>query len=118
MRFARTILVMLITLSVAMLPAAGIAAFKPQSPAMDMQGMEVSASGPMHHCCPGEASPSDKAMDDCGSMAACALKCFSYAGGVWFPLGYFVKLAELVPPWQSDAVHSQIGNPPFRPPRV
>lgn len=118
MRFARITLAMLIALSVAMLPAAGIAAFKPKSSATDMQGMEMSASQPMHDCCPGEVSPGDKAMDDCGSMAACALKCFSYAGGVWSPLGYSLKLAELVPPCQSDAVHSQIGSPPFRPPRV
>jgi hypothetical protein len=118
MRFARTILAILIALSVAVLPAAGVAAFKPKPPGMDMQGMEMSASQQMHDCCPGEASRSNKAMDDCSSMAACALKCFSYARGVWSPLGYSLKLAELVPPWQSDAVHSQIGSPPFRPPRV
>lgn len=57
-------------------------------------------------------------MDGCGSMAACALKCFSYAGGVSSPLGYSLTLAEVLPPRQSDAVRSQIGSPPFRPPRV
>ena len=97
MGLVRTILAVLIALSVAMLPAAGVAAFKPKPATTDMQAMDMSASEPMHECCPGMACPSDKAMDDCGSMAACALKCFSYAGSVSSPLGYSLKLAEVNP---------------------
>ena len=122
MRFARTILAILIALSVAMLPAAGAAAFTPKSAPMNMQAMQMSASEPMHDCCPGEANPNNnpnnKAMDDCGSAAACALKCFSFVGGVRSPLGYSLTFAERVPPRQSDAVRSLTGSPPFRPPRV
>ena len=74
MSIGRTILALLVALSVALLPAAAGAGVSVKSPAQaDMSAMED-----MHDCCP-KANPCDKAMDDCGTMATCALKCFSFA---------------------------------------
>lgn len=104
----------LIALSVAMLPAAGAAAFKLKS----QDATEMSASEPMHDCCPPAANPCDQAMDDCGSMATCAMKCFNYSGGVSTPLVHPLTRADIVPLFASIGFHSQTASPPFRPPRV
>ena len=114
MTLARTILTFLIAASVASLPAAGAGAFKSQS----QEPTEMSASEPTHDCCPPAANPCDKAMGDCGSMAACALKCFSFAGGMSSPLDYPAMLVGLMPLFESGAFHPQTGSPPFRPPRI
>jgi hypothetical protein len=109
----RTIFAVLIAVSVAMLPAAGAAAFKlqPQEPA------EMSASEPMHDCCPPTANPCDKA-GDCASMATCALPCCIYPGAGASPLVYPTMHADVMPLLASDALPSHMGSPPFRPPRA
>ena len=113
MAFARTILALLIALSVAWLPAAGAAAFKFKSQEM----VEMSASEPMD-CCPPAANPCDKSMGDCASMAACIVNCLGFATGASSPFVYPTTLATLMPPFESGVLPSQMGNPPFRPPRV
>src|SRR5438128_44103 len=107
MAFARTILALLIALSVALLPTASAAAFKlkPQ----DMT--EMSASGPMDDCCPPAADPC-KGMRDCASMATCMVNCLSYAGGMSSPLVYPVELTALMPPFESGDLHSHTSSPP------
>jgi hypothetical protein len=114
MGLGRTILAALIGLSVAILPAAGVAAFKlkPQD------ATEISAAEPTHDCCPPAADPCEKAMDDCRSMAACALKCFSYSGGVSSPLIYPWSHASPMPLLRSGPSPAQLSSPPFRPPRI
>jgi hypothetical protein len=112
MAFARTILALLIALSVAWLPAAGAAAFKFKSQEM----AEMSASEPMD-CCPSAADPC-KVMPDCASMAACMANCLGYAGGESSPLVYPMALAALMPVFESGILHSRATSPPFRPPRV
>ena len=107
MAVARTFLALLVALSVAILPAAGGAAVVQKT-------VDASISEPMHDCCPGH---DDKAMD-CASMAACALKCFSFSGGSVTELLFPLKLASQKPPRVRDAGPSQAGTPPFRPPRV
>src|SRR5204862_6729808 len=98
----------------ASLPAAGAAAFK-----FKLQEMtEMSASEPMDDCCPPAASPCDKSMGDCGSMAACMVNCLSFATGTSSPLVYPVTPAALLPLFESGVLPSQMSNPPFRPPRV
>jgi hypothetical protein len=114
MALARTILAVLIAASVALLPAAGGAAFKLQP----SDAAEMSAAEPMHDCCPPDANPCGKAMDNCGSMAACALKCFSFAGGTSSLLQYPLTPAGLMPLFESDGFRPQTGSPPFRPPRI
>jgi hypothetical protein len=111
MAVLRTIFALLIAASVAMLPAAG-AAFKlqPQEPTM-------SASEPMHDCCPPTANPCHNA-GDCASMATYALPCCIYPGAVASPLVYPTMHADVMPLLPSGALPSHMGSPPFRPPRV
>jgi hypothetical protein len=110
MALVRTIFALLIALSVAMLPAAGAAAFKVKPPATT----EMSAPEPMHECCPPAADP----CDDGGSMATCAATCCVYATDLGSPLVYPTMHADLMPLLPSVALPSQLGSPPFRPPRV
>jgi hypothetical protein len=113
MNVGRTILALLIALSVAMLPAAGGPGAAAKS--ADMAGM---AAMDDMDCCPHKTNPCDKALGDCSSMATCALKCFSFSATspsfVVFPS--FVSI--LNPLFGANALHSQKGSPPFRPPRV
>src|SRR5262249_39534394 len=113
MAIVRTILAMLIALSVAMLPATGGAAFTLKA----QDSAEMSAAEPMHDCCPPKANPCDKTADDCGSMAACAMKCFGYTGSI-SPLMYLPAHADAVSLFDSNGLRSQTGSPPFRPPRA
>jgi hypothetical protein len=114
MCIGRTILALLIALSVAFLPAAGVAGGSVKSP----ESADMSAMEDMHDCCPPQANPCDKAMDCCGTMAGCALKCFSFAATassiIVFPSISATMTASLV----SHSFPSQMGSPPFRPPRV
>jgi len=109
---ARTIVAVLVALSVALLPAAG-AALKPESAAtMDMSA-SMSGADPMDDCCPPAANP----CADCGSMAVCALKCFSFMSGSVSPVVYPASPALIMVPFDSAAFRSQTHPPPFRPPR-
>jgi hypothetical protein len=131
MAFARTILAFLIALSVVMLPATGGAAFKLKLPdgseqvGVEMSAVEpmstvepMSAVEPMDDCCPHAANPCGQAMDNCGSMATCALTCLSFAGGFSSPLNYSLTLATTMPLFDSGGFRAQTNSPPFRPPRV
>ena len=112
MRIGRTILAILIALSVAILPAAGAAVVSSQSAAPEGMSMTDDMD-----CCPHKANPCDKA-DDCGTMATCALKCFSFAGT---PSSIFVfppTFAKMTASLAVNPFSSQTGTPPFRPPRV
>ena len=112
MSIARTILALLIALSVALLPVAGSAGLASKSADM----IEMSAMEDMD-CCPHKANPCDR-MGGCASMAACALHCFTFAVSS-APLPFVgLTLADNMPVLQDDNVPSQSGSPPFRPPRV
>jgi hypothetical protein len=114
MRIARIIGAVLIALSVALLPAAGGAAFKLKS--QDIT--ETSGSETEHDCCPPGSDPCDMAVDGCGSMATCALKCFSFAAGLASPLTDPWTLASRLPVLEDHGLRSHTGSPPFRPPRL
>ena len=114
MGVGRTILAVVVAVSVAWLPAATGASVQLKSTDMT----EMSASEPMDDCCPHAVMPCDKAMGDCASMAACMVNCLSYAGGMSSPLVYPVQLAALMPRFESGVLHSHTSSPPFRPPRV
>src|SRR5262245_26930678 len=105
----RTLLTLVIAVSIGLLPVAGGAVFAGKTAAM-------SSSQSMDDCC--HASPCEKApVDDCASMAACTLKCFNYAPtGLQLP-AYVPTLAVDVPLLEGAVSPSQIGSPPFRPPR-
>jgi hypothetical protein len=109
MRLGRTIVALLIAVSVAMLPIAGgaVAAFN---------AAQFSAPATAHHGSP--CDETSKAVDDCASIAVCAVKCFNYAGTV-LPVVLVVPVGSLLYPVRDGRLLlSQIGSPPFRPPRV
>lgn len=106
---------MLVGLSVATLPASlGFAGAAP---------MAVSASQAMPDCEHHHTAPSDKthkiADDDSACMAACALHCFNFTAtgfsGVVFSTTASATLKLVRTP---SRVASQLGSPPFRPPRA
>ena len=117
MRIGRTIFTALVALSVATLPAAiGFAAGATTV-------MEISAPTAMpdcdhhHHNAPG--GKTQKSMDDCASMAGCALKCFNFTGTILAGIAYSLSAsAALKPVHASNIFASQMGSPPFRPPRA
>lgn len=117
MRIGQTIFTALVALSVATLPAAiGFAAGATTA-------MEISASPAMpdcdhhHHNAPG--GKTQKSMDDCASMAGCALKCFNFTGTILAGIAYSSSAsAALKPVHASNIFASQMGSPPFRPPRA
>jgi hypothetical protein len=108
----RTILALLIALSVALLPTAGGAGVKSPAPA----GMSVMEDMP--DCCPHKANPCEKAMDDCAAMATCALKCFSFAVTSSSIIVFPSTFASMMIPLAANPFASQTGSPPFRPPRI
>ena len=114
MRVARTIMVLLLALAVAVLPAvSGIA--------LAAKSIETTFSVAVPDCAHHHGSPADhssKAMDDCTSMAGCAAKCFNYIGNVVYRPAFVPVGATVQPLEASKVVTSEIGNPPFRPPRV
>jgi hypothetical protein len=111
MHHGRIILALLIALSVAVLPAAGASvSFK----SADMPDMSTMGDD----CCPPNADPCDKAMGDCCSMAACALKCFGFSDSPYSILAFPSLPASLNPPFESNSFRPQTDSPPFRPPRV
>ena len=120
MSIGRSILALLIALSVAMLPAAGGAGVSSNTPERSDMSMteDVSMSEDMHDCCPHEANPCDKAMERCGTMATCALKCFSFAGASSSIVAFPATFAKMIAPLEHNPFSSQTGTPPFRPPRV
>ena len=113
MGIARTILALVVAVAVAVLPTAGGAAFKLKS----ADTVEMTASEPMHDCCPDQAAPCDKSARDCMSMAACAVHSFNFAtvsfSSLTLPSGHL----DRVPLLASAALRSHAVGPPFRPPR-
>jgi hypothetical protein len=116
MMIARTILAVVIALSVAILPAASGAAltFKP----MDMSPAEMSVSEPMSDCCDHDSAPCHKPKGDCASMAACALKCFNFTGLEFSGIAFPIISNSAMPAVAESTVPLAAAIPPFRPPRV
>jgi len=125
MSIGRTILALLIALSLAMLPAAAGVRLGVKSADMSTtSAADTSAMEDMSDCCPHTANPCDKAntcdkvMGDCGSMATCALKCFSFAPTSFLSIVFPSSSAKMPASIAIDSFSSQTGSPPFRPPRV
>jgi hypothetical protein len=116
MNLARTIMALMIALSVALLPAAAGAGVDLKSADKSADMTDMSAMG--HDCCPPKADPCDKAMGDCSSMAACALKCFSFSAALFSTVVFRSILPSVAPQFESHLFRLQIGSPPFRPPRA
>lgn len=113
MRFSRTILALVIALSVAALPFA-------YAGAATVQSVQMTDSGTADDCCAHEPPCDTKAtpLKNCAAMAACAVICFGYAGPAvaGATLG---SIGAVLNPIRAETPHlSQPGSPPFRPPRV
>src|SRR5262249_4850530 len=112
MNAGRSILALVVALSVTLLPAASGAGVNAKP--VELAGMSVMEDMP--DCCPHEADPCEQVMDHCGTMATCALKCFSFVGTsavITFPSAS----AKVTASFAASPFCSQAGSPPFRPPR-
>jgi hypothetical protein len=115
----RTILAVVISVSVAVMPAAAGAMPVAKSSPNGISELAPFATMPddcQHHASPGHHG--SKAADDCASMAACAVKCFNYAGTDLPGIALVPTASRLQPVAAGGVVASKIGSPPFRPPRV
>jgi len=107
----RTLIVVLIAMSVAMLPIAG-GMVVAKSPGVVLTAMQSD-------CCAQGQPCQQKGSKDCGSLAGCALKCFNFAAAMvgpaalTMPAPMLVKFALLAQPLPSAS-----DNPPLPPPRV
>ena len=124
MNIARTILGVLIAVSVAMLPVASGALVAKSSDMAASMLMDVSSSNGMSvsvgmsDCCPHESAPCEKTSGNCTSMAACTGVFLSLSEPVSSNLLTPVILADVIPVLTSQTLRSQTSSPPFRPPRV
>jgi len=120
MKAVRTILALLIALSVAVLPVArGVAAVAKSTDMTHMMTMGDGDAVAMDDmdCCPHQANPGDK-MDKSACMAICALACFTLGGTAVSTVVFPSHQARLGPALNTNPLGSQTGRPPFRPPRV
>src|SRR5262249_3646995 len=109
MHLGRKILILWLAFSVAVLPTMAAVAAK----SADMP--QMSSSMDDMDCCPHK---NPQAIDGCcSSMATCPMNCFGFAG--MSSLIIFPLLTDDLPfAAASNPLHSQTGNPPFRPPRI
>jgi len=120
MIIARTILALLIAVSLAVLPAAGHAGVMVKAggaSAMDhVATHDMSAMDDMD-CCPHKTHPAHKAIDDCASMAGCVL-CFGFLRPTPYEIVSPVVITSTMVAFATDPIDSQPAHPPFRPPRA
>lgn len=113
MRIIRTILVLFIGVSVAVLPAAGSFAGAPQ-----MAPASVTMPDCDHHMS-APAGKTQKSDSNCISMAGCVLHCFSFTGVAAAAVAFVPVIAATLQPLRaSDHLSPQLGSLPFRPPRI
>jgi hypothetical protein len=128
MNVARAILAFVITVSLAILPAAGHAgvAVQPVDVAATDQSVQHEHSMAATHdaaamdamdCCPHKTDTSKKAIDDCAAMAGCVL-CTGFLGTAPLGLNFVLLLSSRAFSPPTDPLPSQAGSPPFRPPRI
>jgi len=115
MHLGRIIFVAVLALSVATLPAA--VGFAAGSKAMEVVATETMTDCDHHHNVP--SNKTQKSMDDCASMAACAVACFGFTA-IGFSSITFLPPISTAPKFirTSENVSSRMGNLPFRPPRA
>ena len=99
---ARTLLLILLALSLAALPAAGAAPVAAKSIEMSMPG------GADMPCCNA---------DHCKDTIACALKCFSCLGVIFEAVVSPPPTADkALPSFAAGALHPHLSSPPTHPP--
>jgi hypothetical protein len=112
-RIGHAILATLIALSVALLPIAASIAVSSKAAAA-----AVTASADCIHDRTQPAKAPQKSDDGCDSMAGCALKCFNIIQIEFSTLTLASSPSVAIEPiWLENKLASQLGSPPFRPPR-
>ena len=113
MSLARTIVAVVVAISLAILPVVGGIA----APANMAMAAESVAAPVDHDCCDDAGTPAHKAMDECQRGTGCAFNCLSFVAPSC--------LAVLPPPASAvglafaEQIHwLHAAYPPFRPPRV
>jgi hypothetical protein len=120
MRPTRLVLSILLAFAIAVLPALGGAV----SVVKAVESATVTAAVAADECCDHQDIPGDShqhhgiGMDDCASLAACAAKCFVYAGVAPVEAAPFVTVAIALTISPSPAFVSHSDPPPFPPPRA
>lgn len=109
MKVCRAILLVTIALSLATFPLArGVAHALPQQAAAAVD----------KDCCH-QGEPCEKKADDCGSSAACVLKCSSLPGALAAPVALRHLQAALAEPGLLEVnFPTTAENPPLPPPRL
>lgn len=121
MLLMRTIMAMVIALSVALLPVSGAAVAvvksSEQSTSADTS-MPAGMSVGMDECCPDHAKPCPQAGDDCQSMASCSTLSVNLANLTDPEFKYPALTGNPLSVLEERAIPHLGGSPPFRPPRV
>jgi hypothetical protein len=117
----RTILAVVLAVAITLVPAG--AAGVPGSGTGGPSAARLAANmvDCIHHGAAHERGARDKgqkADDGCASMAACAVKCFSYAGTVLPGIAPAPTAWRLAPVTAAGLLVVHTGSPPFRPPRI
>jgi hypothetical protein len=131
MRVGRTILAVLLALSLAMLPMAR-AFVAPGKEAMASEVVaasvhdgcehEAMASDVLvalaHECCDHESMPADHVMNECQASAGCTAKCFNCYAMVFSEVAIPSPIGGTEAGFVSNPFYSRMASPPFRPPRA
>jgi hypothetical protein len=129
MRIARTILAFLMALSLAMLPMArSFVGSADEAMAADVvvasehdceHGAKTSdpVVASAHECCD-HAATADQAMKGCLPSADCIAKCLSFYAVLFSEEAIPSSIGGTESNFVSNPCYSQIGSPPYRPPRV
>ena len=107
----RSILIVFVALSIALVPARG--AF-----ALSLNAMETTVSAAMPDCCDGQDMPCENSVSQCPLMALCAATTVGLLGTSFSALTYPLLATDQLPVFVSVSLDSQLACPPFRPPRV
>lgn len=114
MGVGRTIVTAIVAIAIAVLPAVGGAMAVAKA-------VESSLTAAADECCEHHGMPCDQsrhAMDDCGSAAACAAKCFNFVGISACEVSFVTVGAVPVAISAMPAFEPHTDPPPFPPPRV
>jgi hypothetical protein len=111
MRIVKTILVIFVGVSVAVLPAAAGFASTPQMASVSVPDCDHHMHAP--------AGKTQKSDSDCISMAGCVFHCFSFTGIAAATVAFVPTIGAVLQPLRiSHRLSPQIGSLPFRPPRA
>jgi hypothetical protein len=114
-RLGRTILAIVLGLSVALLPAT--AGFAAGAAMTDMSAAAMPDCDHQHHSAPGDTT--QKTTHGCADMAACALNCFNFTATACSDIVFASPAsATLKPAPTADQLPARTVGAPFRPPRT